>query len=61
MSEEQAAIQQIRAQFPFPWNQVMFHNGEIKLIDATGHEVGIFSIVGLCTHITAHIASKATV
>lgn len=58
MTEDQAAVQQIRTSHPFPWCQMVFPNGEIKLFDSAGQEVGIFAITGLCTSLTAHMAVK---
>lgn len=58
MNEQDNTVAKIRNDFPFPWTQLVFPNGEIKLIDAAGKEVAIFSIVGLCTSVTQHMATK---
>lgn len=51
-------IRQIRQEFPFPWHEQVFADGEIKLIDATGAEVALFSIVALVTALTKRMTGK---
>ena len=57
MTDEEV-INKIRQEFPFPWHEQVFADGEIKLIDATGAEVALFSIVALVTVLTKRMTGK---
>lgn len=57
-AESDNVVASIRGHYPFPWQQVVFPNGEIKLIDAAGKEVALFSITALVVSVTEHMASK---
>lgn len=46
--ENKQVIERIRADHPFPWQQVNYPNGVIRLYDAAQREVGIFAIAGFC-------------
>lgn len=57
-AEGDNVVASIRDHYPFPWRQVVFPNGEIKLIDAAGKEVALFSITALVVSVTEHMAGK---
>ena len=58
IEQDNNVVGKVRSDFPFPWRQIVFPNGEIKLIDAAGKEVAIFSITALVVSVTEHMASK---
>ena len=57
-AESDNVVGNVRSLHPFPWRQIVFPNGEIKLIDAAGKEVALFSITALVVSVTEHMASK---
>lgn len=59
MSEDtNPTLRSIRTTHPFPWSQVVFDGGHVKIFDSLGHEVSIFAITGLCVELTRHMATK---
>lgn len=61
MTEDQQVIERIRADHPYPWQQVHYPNGLIRMIDAKGCEVSIFAITGLCVAASQEYAARAPV
>ena len=51
-------IKQIRAAFPFPWNHAVFPNGVVKVMDAEGKEVPLFTMVEFVMFLTGVMSNQ---
>jgi hypothetical protein len=58
MTNPGMTIAEIRARHPFPWRDEVHPNGIVKLIDANGAEVGLFTILAHCVLTTNAIAKQ---
>lgn len=53
MIQPRPTLDQLKSEFPFPWRTTIMPNGLIRMIDATGSEVSLLSVVALCEIQTA--------
>lgn len=45
-------IAEIKAQFPFPWAHSAYANGSIRIVDAAGKEVPLFTLLDFVNQVT---------
>jgi hypothetical protein len=57
--DDKSPLSQIRRNFPFPWTHIAFANGLLRVNDATGKEVPIFTMIGLIEHVTIALNKPA--
>ena len=51
-------VKQIRVAFPFPWGHAIHPNGLVQVIDATGKEVPLFTLIEFASFLTNVMSSQ---
>lgn len=45
-------LKDFKAQYPFPWRDIVHPNGLIQIIDAEGKEVGLTTMIAFAIQLT---------